>query len=81
MTWKTFQKAVQVMGCIRYRITIDMEWRNGSTTTVDTGYINNPLANIEKLTNRQAPEDLDPTFVDGIFTEEDGVGRHDLDDE
>ena len=81
MTWKTFQKAVQVMGCIRYRITIDMEWRNGSTTTVDTGYINNPLANIEKLTNRQAPEDLDPTFADGVFTEEDGVGRHDLDDE
>lgn len=81
MTWKTFQKAVQVMGCKRYRITIHMEWRDGSSTEVDTGFISNPLAEIDNLSNRKAPEDLDPTFVDGVFTEDDGVGRHDLDDE
>lgn len=81
MTWKTFQKAVQVMGCTRYRITIDMEWRGGTSTKVDTGFITNPLAEIDKLTNRKAPEDLDPTFLDGKFDEEDGVGTHDKDDD
>lgn len=80
MTWKTFQKAVQVIGPLRYRITIDMEWRNGSKTTVDTGFITNPLADIDKLTNRASPEELDPTFGDGDFGQLDDDDILDADD-
>lgn len=69
MTWKTFQKAVQVIGPIRYRITIDMEWRGGTKTSVDTGFIDNPLAEIDNLTNRKTVHDIDPTFADGDHDE------------
>lgn len=81
MTWKTFQKAVQVIGPIRYRITIDMEWRGGHTTTVDTGFVKNPLAEIDSLTNRKSAEELDPSFLDGKFEDPDDGVDHDPDDE
>jgi hypothetical protein len=81
MTWKTFQKAVQVMGPIRYRITIDMEWRGGIKTTVDTGFVKNPLAEIDSLNNRKSPEELDPSFLDGKFDDEDDGVQHDHDTE
>lgn len=70
MTWKTFQKAIQIMGPLRYRITIDMEWRKGPITTVTTGMIPNPLAEIYKLNNQRSPEELDPTFADVTFEED-----------
>lgn len=62
MTWKTFQKAIQIMGCVRYRITIDMEWRSGERTTVDSGFVRNPLAEMDKLSNTKTVEELDPSF-------------------
>lgn len=71
MTWKTFQKAVQVIGPLRYRITIDMEWRKGIKTSVETGWVSNPLADIDKLSNRASPAELDPTFGDGDFGQDD----------
>lgn len=65
MTWKTFQKAIQIMGCVQYRITIDMEWRGGRKTSVDIGWIKNPLSEIDRLSNQKTVTELDPSFLDG----------------
>lgn len=73
MTWKTFQKAVQVIGPVRYRITIDMEWRDKTITSVDTGFLKNPLAEIDRLSNKSTVEELDPTFGDGMFDDEEAA--------
>lgn len=71
MTWKTFQKAIQIMGPTRYKITIDMEWSSGARTTVDTGFIKNPLAEIDTLSNQKTAAELSPETFDGEHDEQD----------
>lgn len=64
MTWKTFQKAIQIMGPLRYSITIDMEWPTGVKTKVSTGMLSNPLADMGKLSNQKSAADKDPKSAD-----------------
>ncbi|QTH80287.1 hypothetical protein PA10_00087 [Pseudomonas phage pPa_SNUABM_DT01] len=49
ITFKTFQKAIQIMGCVRYSMSITLEMRDGRKVEVSTGMIKNPYAALDTL--------------------------------
>lgn len=49
ITWKTFQKAVQIAGPVQYSMDITLVMRGGRKVTVSTGLINNPYSKIDSL--------------------------------
>lgn len=49
ITWKTFQKAVQISGPVEYSMGITMRFKDGSELSVSTGTLKNPLAELDSL--------------------------------
>lgn len=49
ITFKTFQKAIQILGPLKYSMSITMVMRDGKEVTVSTGMINNPYSQIDSL--------------------------------
>ena len=49
VTWKTFQKAVQIIGPKRYSMSITMELKDGSLITVETPMGKNPYSDMDSL--------------------------------
>lgn len=49
ITFKTFQKAIQILGPLKYSMSITLVMRNGEEVTVSTGTINNPYSLIDTL--------------------------------
>jgi len=73
ITFKTFQKAVQILGPIRYSMSITMEMRDGRTIEIATDMGKNPYAKLDDLSAVWTGE--------GITPEHDNVDYHDEDDD
>lgn len=70
ITFKTFQKAIQIMGPVKYSMSITMIMRDGREVTVSTGPINNPYSNIDSLVSTVTGKGLDPS-LDNVDYDED----------
>lgn len=62
ITFKTFQKAIQILGPLKYSMSITMQMRDGSEVTVSTGLINNPYSQIDSLNATVTGKGLAPEF-------------------
>jgi hypothetical protein len=60
ITFKTFQKAVQILGPVRYSMSITMVMRDGREVTVNTDMFKNPYAAIDNLSSVVSGKGLDP---------------------
>lgn len=60
ITFKTFQKAIQILGPLKYSMSITMIMRDGKEVTVSTGMINNPYSQIDSLNAVVTGRGLDP---------------------
>lgn len=83
ITFRTFQKAVEIMGPVKYSMTITLEDRNGRQTQVTTPWIRNPLARLDELSSAVTPvRDAAPisiNFTDIDSDEDDDDFDDDLD--
>lgn len=55
ITFRTFQKAIQILGPTRYSMSIRLEMRGGKVFEVSTGMCVNPYAEMDKLKNEFVP--------------------------
>lgn len=76
VTFKTFQKAIQILGPEKYSMSITLVMRDGREITVDTGWLVNYFARLDSLSaavtgNGMTPEeDIDDYDIDeDIFDE------------
>lgn len=77
ITWKTFQKAVQISGPVEYSMGITMRFKDGSEITVSTGNLKNPLAELESL--KAAVTGVGDSRYDIIdYEDEDDEGHSDI---
>lgn len=70
ITFKTFQKAIQILGPLKYSMSITMVMRNGEEVTVSTGLINNPYSQIDSLNATVTGKGLSPD-LDNVDYDED----------
>lgn len=70
ITFKTFQKAIQILGPLKYSMSITMVMRDGKEVTVSTGMINNPYSQIDSLNAVVTGKGLSPEH-DNVNYDED----------
>jgi len=81
ITFKTFQKAIQIMGPVKYSMSITMIMRDGREVTVSTGLINNPYSNIDSLVSTVTGKGLDPSLDNADYDEDEDEADTDITDE
>lgn len=72
ITFKTFQKAIQILGPEKYSMSITLVMRDGRVITVDTGMLTNYFAKLDSLAAAVSK--------DGLLPEED-IDDYDIDDD
>jgi len=60
MTFKTFQKALQILGPLKYSMSVTLLLRNGEEITISTPMFKNPYAIIDELSSAVSNKDMSP---------------------
>lgn len=75
VTFRTFQKAIQILGPVRYSMSIRMEMRGGKVFEVTTPMFKNPYADIDLLQNAFVPpsQSVSENDIDDYEREEEAI--------
>ncbi len=60
MTFKTFQKALQILGPLKYSMSVTLQLRSGEEITISTPMFKNPYAIIDELSSTMSSKGMDP---------------------
>ncbi|MNP88983.1 hypothetical protein D3C85_13770 [compost metagenome] len=79
ITFRTFQKAIQILGPVRYSMSISMEMRDGRVLKVETPMFLNPYADIDKLKSQfeERGEEVADADIEDYDREEEAIGTTD----
>ncbi len=82
ITFKTFHKAIQILGPVKYSMSITMVMRDGSEIKVSTGMMENSYSKIDSLVAAVTGEGLNPdSDIDEYDSEdEDNITDDDVDE-
>jgi hypothetical protein len=81
ITFKTFQKAIQILGPLKYSMSITLVMRDGKELTVSTGLINNPYSQIDSLNATMTGKGLNPENDNVDYDEDEEELEADITDE
>ncbi|MNI60669.1 hypothetical protein D3C76_36620 [compost metagenome] len=76
ITFKTFQKAIQIMGCVRYSMSITLEMRDGRQVEVSTGMIKNPYAVLDTLQYAASGKGATPAMDNVDYPDDEETDTH-----
>lgn len=71
ITFKTFHKAIQILGPVKYSMSITMVMRDGNEIKVSTGMMENSYSKIDSLSAAITGEGLSPEY-DNVNYDDDG---------
>lgn len=73
ITFKTFQKALQILGPVRYSMGVTLELRSGEVIRIETPMAKNPYAELDKLSAALTQTAMTPVHDIDIDEDEDLV--------